>query len=233
VFLPGKLSTQIAIMDQLPEEVGVLFGDVLQMHDDGTPMSTTMLERNGAWLGFQPTAPPQGDVYEDLLGGNFIPSMSTLVRRSAFLAAGPYDEQLVYEDWDMWLRIAEIRRFAFVAGFFAVYRHAEGSLGSRLGDRGLESTIVLLLKHVGRRPDRDIDLGRAIGSIAQQLYLNGYPRARHWLDAAAAIDPTNRSATLRLLARARIPGPWLRPAVRAVGAISRRARGARGAQPAA
>jgi hypothetical protein len=38
--------------------------------------------------------------------GNFIPSGAVVARREAFLRSGGYDRLAVYDDWDMWLRMA-------------------------------------------------------------------------------------------------------------------------------
>lgn len=50
---------------------------------------------------------PQGDVFGDLILDNFITHSSVLLRRSALLAVGGYDETLRTTcDWDLWLRMS-------------------------------------------------------------------------------------------------------------------------------
>ena len=56
-----------------------------------------------------------GDIYANLLTGNFLANGSNvLIRRQALIEVGGFDQSLAFgEDWDMWLRLAA--RYHFVA----------------------------------------------------------------------------------------------------------------------
>ena len=41
--------------------------------------------------------------------------MTTLIRASCYNTVGLYDDRLCFEDWDMWLRIAQHYHFAYSA----------------------------------------------------------------------------------------------------------------------
>jgi len=62
-----------------------------------------------------------------LLQGNFIPAMTTLIRRSMLSEVGPYDERLCYEDFDMWLRLSQHTDFVFSDYISAKYRIVSNS----------------------------------------------------------------------------------------------------------
>ncbi len=50
---------------------------------------------------------PRGDIFEDLIIDNFITHSSVLIRKSALVAIGGYDETLKTTcDWDLWLRMS-------------------------------------------------------------------------------------------------------------------------------
>jgi hypothetical protein len=75
---------------------------------------------------------PSGDLLNLLAAGNFIPAMSTLIRTQALREVGGYDEELAYEDYDMWLRLAAQYDIMFVEGLLARYRIVAGSLNHQL-----------------------------------------------------------------------------------------------------
>ncbi len=79
---------------------------------------------------------------------NFIPTCSVAVSRSAVLEVGGFDESLPYlEDWDLWLRLAAGRRFAFAPEVTSVYRVRPGSVGGDMAAERWEAMERVLSKH--------------------------------------------------------------------------------------
>lgn len=59
------------------------------------------------------TTVPSDQLYDRLLGGEFFAPSAVLIRRSCFTVVGLFDETLrASEDWDMWLRVAQVYGFA-------------------------------------------------------------------------------------------------------------------------
>ena len=100
-WLTDKLARQVAAMESLPEEVGIVYSDAYQIDEHGHRLPEMFIEAN-----HQIGSMPEGDVCERLIAGNFIPAMATIVRRTVYEGIGGYDERLVFEDWDFWLRAA-------------------------------------------------------------------------------------------------------------------------------
>ena len=101
-WFPEKTARQVAALQRLGPKYGVAYSDALRVDAVGTPMpipSFISSHRNFPAL-------PSGDVLDDLVRGPFIPAMSTMIRRQVLVEMGTYDERLVYEDYDAWLRIA-------------------------------------------------------------------------------------------------------------------------------
>ena len=115
-WLPYKLEWQVALAQSLDADTAVIYADAAQMNEVGEPLPMRFIEAHGV------TDPPQGRIFGRLANGNFIPAMATLVRRDALLAVGGYDERLNYEDYDMWLRLADRYAFAFQPEVVAHYR---------------------------------------------------------------------------------------------------------------
>jgi glycosyltransferase involved in cell wall biosynthesis len=115
-WLPHKLASQVALAQSLDADTAVIYADAAQMNEVGDLLPMRFIEAHGV------IDPPQGRIFGRLANGNFIPAMATLVRRDALLAVGGYDERLNYEDYDMWLRLADRYAFAFQPEVVAHYR---------------------------------------------------------------------------------------------------------------
>ena len=118
VWLPEMLQTLVEALDCRPQ-VGVAYARGQAMDAGGRPQPHT----NGMPQRFP------GDDLRSLLYEDFTCNIATLARRSCFDRAGEYDESLpANEDWDMWLRIAENNRLAFVDRVLARYRWHDGNM---------------------------------------------------------------------------------------------------------
>jgi glycosyltransferase involved in cell wall biosynthesis len=117
VYLPNKTEVQVEMFERLPATVGVIYSDAWQMDADGNPLPEKFIESHRK---FQTM--PEGNMFPVLLEGNFIPAMTTLIHRQCYETVGLYDEKLVYEDYDMWLRISRHYSFAFSPVIAATYR---------------------------------------------------------------------------------------------------------------
>jgi glycosyltransferase involved in cell wall biosynthesis len=94
VRLPGSLDLQLSALDQ--SDAPLMYGQALF----GGATDRTAQDR-------YPQACPSGDVFWQLLTQNFIPSGSTVFRRSCLLSTGLFNRSLAgIDDWDLWIRIA-------------------------------------------------------------------------------------------------------------------------------
>lgn len=117
VWEPDKIEVQLAAMQAASGSVAVLYSDAMQINEFGQRLPKDFIEQHRPGI-----APPSGRVFAALAHANFIPAMATLIRRSAIVEAGGYDERLLFEDYDMWLRLARRHEFAFHPGKVARYR---------------------------------------------------------------------------------------------------------------
>ena len=123
VLLPGSLwrfsilttytsrqaGWQITAFDAHPE-VGVVYSDGVYFRD--TP---------GQPIGHIQTGlpSPSGDVFAELLRGNFLAPPVMLIRKTCLDSVGWFDEHpnyILVEDYDLWLRLAAQYRFMYVPG---------------------------------------------------------------------------------------------------------------------
>lgn len=88
----------------------------------------------------------EGMIYEDLLYANFIPASSVMIRRTVLDELGLFDEELYYEDLDMWLRIAKKYPIGFLDEPLSYYRKHDLNCSNNL-HKMFDSKIKILQKH--------------------------------------------------------------------------------------
>ena len=74
-----------------------------------------------------------------------------MMRRDVLDMLGGYDEQLAYEDFDLWVRSARIFRYAFLDERLTFIRKSPNAMSSgwyKVGDKQLTSTYLVCLKAV-------------------------------------------------------------------------------------
>jgi glycosyltransferase involved in cell wall biosynthesis len=120
-FYPGKTKKQVAALEQRGPSYVVAYGDATRIQPDGSPYP----EGENSFIGWHRSdlsLLPEGDVLRELIRAPFIPAMTTLIRREALVAMGAFDESLVFEDYDAWLRLAADGRFHADSARLAAYR---------------------------------------------------------------------------------------------------------------
>ena len=158
--LPGSIDAQVAVLEAAPD-AALVYG---QIH-----RATQSLALDGRRP--FPQLCPSGDVFWTLIGGNFIPSCSVVVRRSAIESVGGlFHDATPADDWHLWLRIAERYSIAALPEPVAIYRQPtlwskQGS--SRMAD-GLLSADLRVLDSCAKLP-RALANPRAFLRAARRL----------------------------------------------------------------
>jgi glycosyltransferase involved in cell wall biosynthesis len=109
VWLPEKLSEQIEVFQYSTDpKLGVVYCDFDQIDRGGNLLSNYPRVRMDLSV--------RGDVFDQLLRGNYVTGSASgvLVKRECFKLAGEFDENMPFEDWDMWLRLARYYHFDYV-----------------------------------------------------------------------------------------------------------------------
>lgn len=76
--------------------------------------------------------PATGDIYSSILGqSSMICSVSSMVKREILDELNGYDENLAYEDLDLWIRVARNYNFEFIDAVLIQKRELESSLGNQ------------------------------------------------------------------------------------------------------
>lgn len=123
VRLPGSLDVQCEALALAPE-AGWVYGQSILGDQNCVPTGY-----------IYPNPCPQGDVFWELLERNFIACPSVVFRRSCLYRIGlPGATIPGIEDWDLWIRLAEIYSVIAVEQPVAIYRRATPASGQFTSD---------------------------------------------------------------------------------------------------
>jgi glycosyltransferase involved in cell wall biosynthesis len=184
-FEPDKLARQYKFAEQLDTSVAAVFGNMRLVDEVGRESG----------LSFPCGSPPaEGRIFERLIAGNFLPAPTVMVRSAALQDVGDYDESLLYEDYDMWLRLADRYEFRFRPGVVVNHRIVESSLSRNPAHAVAmnESRARVLLKWYGRDPHTDEVVLRRAWSNARRVFAADRRRGRRLLQEVCSTRPTLR-----------------------------------------
>lgn len=152
---PGGLARRLAALEAEPSAVLV-------------HALVTFVDEEGREIPFDPLAyrvpadVRRGWVLRALFWHNFVHTSTVVARRDALCAVGGFDERReIIEDYDLWLRLAERGRFAFLPEVAAVYRWHARSLGRTNVERSFLGQVAPLEGALARGGLARTAVGRA------------------------------------------------------------------------
>lgn len=184
------VDNRIKIFIESEESVGVVYGGTLPIDVNGSNFPYTLPRKSPA---------PEGNIYKELLRVCFIPAMSTMIRRSCFQTVGLYDESLVSEDYDMWLRIASHYHFKFSPEICSAYRIHGNSMSKNFKEEIDLARTKIFFKQFNLHPELKIDIENRIASHAAVLYKNEHPNYKYYAKLALCRLPSKSNFILYLL----------------------------------
>jgi alpha-1,3-rhamnosyltransferase len=81
----------------------------------------------------------EGEVFDELIKGNFIAAPGSLVDRKKVKEVGGYNESIPIEDWDLWLRISQKFKVGFVDQFLVYYRRHSTNMSNPFSPNYIKS----------------------------------------------------------------------------------------------
>lgn len=124
-LLPGGIAARVAFLEARPH-LSAVIGDCRVIDADGRVISD-----RGVGFG-HPLAPRrmQDDPAGEIVGRWGVPGPVILYRRQRVRQIGGYAEDLLLEDWDLYLRLASLGEIAYIDQIVSEYRwHGENTAG--------------------------------------------------------------------------------------------------------
>lgn len=205
LWLPHRLADSLASFEGRPQ-VGLSYGLITRFSDTGDVIDTF---------------PGNGDRGENDVARWIytrkieLPCPSVSFRRECIEKVGFFDETMrATEDRDMWLRIAQHYKVAFVPRVIALYRKSPNSMSGDLS-RMLRSQLQFIEKHYGERGCGWLARQTAIGRAYKQ-------------QAESFLERGNTHSALRNALRAAALAPFDTDNLRTAASIALRTAGLRG-----
>jgi glycosyltransferase involved in cell wall biosynthesis len=177
-WLPHKLETQLAVMENDPEII-LCYAPVNRIDPENKPLKNAARQQEGY----------SGLIYKHLLMRNFIPSVTPMIRASMLKNIGEQVTDFIpYEDWDFWLRLSRCGKFHHIKEALGNYRlHPQQSVKNVKAPRIEEVTIKVLdantqeslLEHADFLNFLDLDDENFKASV-QEAYSLAYLRIAYW-----------------------------------------------------
>lgn len=161
IWLPGKLSRQVAHLEQRPTCMAV-FADGFWWNEGQRPDGSVPADAHAAALAFR----------EFILGIPVSPS-TMVIRREAWLSLGGFDEGMRFgEDQDFYLRLARRFEVAKIQAKAMVYRRHGASATGSLQEQNHDAEIIY--RAIRRGDTSDIDQRTLRHRLGRLHFLHGY-----------------------------------------------------------
>ena len=144
IYLPKKIESQIHYFEKIDDDYGAIYSDAYIIDENSSYQYGTQISIK------QINKPPSGNIYEDLIRkDNFIPALSVIYKTEIIKELGYYDESLIYEDYDMLLRLSKQYKIYFQKEIECCYRLHQTNMNYNLDTpQFLDSKIKMLFKHL-------------------------------------------------------------------------------------
>jgi glycosyltransferase involved in cell wall biosynthesis len=149
LILSDKIITEVEILEKLNDTYAATYSDATLIDEQNNPLYGLFIQKYRSFHRL-----PEGNVYNILLEGNFLPVMAMLWKTDVIREVGGYDENLSYEDFDLHLRIFKKYKIKLINKKLAKYRIHSDSLMNNLTDWN-KDLLRIYYKHLDQRIARD------------------------------------------------------------------------------
>jgi len=200
IMMPEKIERQVAEFEQLTADYGLLYSDVYVIDENDNILNDIVLKSQ-----LPEFVVSREEIFIELLKSNFIPGVTVLIRVDAMREVGGFDEELFYDDWDMWLRISKLYKVHYSSFISAKYRVLSTSMWHSRSVKFYEATIKLLSKHLGYSEIGDKIINDNINENAELIYKNGGALTAKWLKQRWQNQHSPTAAMLYIMAVLHLP----------------------------
>lgn len=166
IILKNKIENQVSLFRKLNEDYAVIYSDANIMDKDSKKLHGLFIQRHKPKM----LKVPSGYIYDELMQSNYIPAMSVLIRTDYVRKIKGYDEDISYEDYDLWLRLAKSYKFHFSDYKCCMYRIHNNNMhaSDEFKNKALINSFYIFSKHL----DNTLAYNKA-KLLIMKMYQNG------------------------------------------------------------
>lgn len=162
ILITNKISLLVEKLENLDENYAAAFGDATFIDDKSNEVyidyktgEYSTKEKGGKSFldyytlkrDFDYKDESEFGSYKTLLGGNYLPAMSAVIKLDKIKEVNAWTSGNTIEDWEMWLKLSKKYKFAYVDKPVALYRWHDSNTCKLLNKDLHYDTIKLLLKN--------------------------------------------------------------------------------------
>jgi glycosyltransferase involved in cell wall biosynthesis len=183
-WFPNKLEKQVNLLQTLPENFAVVYSGFYKII--GTE-KTYIPPKN--------IYPKEGSILSSLLKGNFVGTPSILVRKSALLDVGLFDEKLLmFEDWELVIRLSKKYQFKLIDEPLFISYDSPNSVNKQKGVIFAHTVEYILEKHFADFEKDKEALSNWYFEVGRHYILNNQKKlGLKYLKLALKNEPYNKS----------------------------------------
>ena len=177
LLVPNCIEKQVTTFQNSKyKNLGIVYGNLIEIDKNGNFLNNYYKEED---------RPESGDIYKMVIGRTTkICSVSSMIKKSVLEKLGYYDEDLAYEDLDLWIRTSRDFEFEYIPEILAKKRIVSDSLSSHFliknnarAKKLNESTLKILVKayHLNKTKD---EYKALLGRIRFEMYK--FIKAKHF-----------------------------------------------------
>ena len=199
VMLRGSITERVRYLESHPDKLAV-FADSHVIDETGRRIFESGIEDFRPEIGMRKRNLRHDDLLLCSVVFNFmVPGPVFMCKRELFEVVGFYDEELLVEDWDMYIRAALAGKLGFLDRFVADYRVHSASMmrQNKRSNRLLPSLLKTIEKNLPRASGliklRLIALRAAIAydALRKDSAANPFAKATLWLNHKLLLATTN------------------------------------------
>ncbi|MCE6991585.1 glycosyltransferase [Dyadobacter sp. CY323] len=209
ILMADRIEKQVECFEQLSEDYGVVFSNAENINEAGRRVAYHYPVDNA---GKSLSKVPSGDVYKNVLEKYFICTPTMMMRTKMVNELGGYDESLLFEDFDFWVRSSVRYKYFYQDEVLTSKRILLNSLSSavyRKGSGMLASYYAICNKAYDlNRDQQEFDLlaARIRTFIRKCLYAQEFELALHFRRLLNYIEnPGWQTELIILLCRLHLP----------------------------
>lgn len=164
-LFPDRIGSQAAALTRAAPDTAFVVGDLREVDVAGRLLADhDVAVRLRGLEGFE----NRNAFTRRMLEANVVPAPAVMMRTSAVRSVGGWDEDLLFEDYDMWLRLAEIGGVAHSPGLATNWRVLPSSLShdTARATRFAQAEAAMVRKHLGRDPEWDDIIARRVAALS-------------------------------------------------------------------
>jgi hypothetical protein len=186
-MLANGITDRVHYLLENQEKLAV-FADCHVIAPDGSQLYESGIEGLYSHQGMRKNALANEELIADYIVRHWaVPGPVFMCRKEAYSVVGLYDESLALaEDWDMYLRLAAVRKLGFLPRYVANYRVHPTNACSTKKEQLLADAYRTAKKHVGRFRGANAEYLRS----CVQEYESQHPPKPLWKVIAHRIDGT-------------------------------------------